>query len=713
MLFWRPQLKAPVFLANSLTHSRPTAPVWNMYLPRGPHIQVAASSTTTSSNWHTTPDTMQHVHFMPPPLTIHPASYAYAPVGNEAIDIWSYYLGHLDERDKVMVDHWKADMDGVLIFSGLFSAIVTAFIVETYKDLQPDNEEMSTQLLVRVVAALENTNTSAVGVTPFDGPSTSASLWINILWFLSLLLSIVCAISATLVQQWFRKYIQRWSSERIQSKIKKRKDLPNRKRFRAQAHASFTAGIDRFGLVVFVNSVSYMLHLALFFFAIGLVIFASTIHNVLASITLSVTVLMITAYGVFTLLPYLFVPCPYRTPLFELLRSAEHTMKSVFFGRADGEAKLFTPASMAGRRTGSEFGRRRTSKEKTIVYNLMLDRFIVRRTTGIWLTENNLTDANLEALFRSLPGIVLPALQAQLPEGFEFLDSLLFDGIGVGHELPRLLKGCTHPVHQRTWYATNRAKACLLFLSLLITFLGETDKSPRLSAAASESCILPSIPYASHWIVHSQDITLQWEAARATMLLVGLLLHRYRHILKTVEYTIHSYPGVFPNGLVVHMENLFRIRNRLGMALRPYISHYLSIFMDIIIHPNNPPQILSDDITRTDSATSMFPDVIHLHGFVKTQLAMDRHPSLLMKDNITFDYMSGRMPDWDEATPLDQEETVREIMNSMLASRSARHGLPSGTQGPYLNVVGTIIRENARLNARVLSQTLSLFSERG
>ncbi|KAI0310519.1 hypothetical protein OF83DRAFT_1070386 [Amylostereum chailletii] len=132
-------------------------------------------------------------------------------------DIWSYYLDHLDERDRVLVEYWKSEMEGVLILSGLFSVIVTAFLVETYKNLQPDNEEMSTQLLVRVVAALEKTNTSAVGITPFDGPSSHISLWINILWFLSLLLSVVCAISATLIQQWFRKYcrITTVSSSRI------------------------------------------------------------------------------------------------------------------------------------------------------------------------------------------------------------------------------------------------------------------------------------------------------------------------------------------------------------------------------------------------------------------------------------------------------------------------------------------------------------------
>ncbi|KAI0312519.1 hypothetical protein OF83DRAFT_1067035, partial [Amylostereum chailletii] len=134
------------------------------------------------------------------------------PKSSRATDVWTSYLTHADERDKARVESWKGDMDGILIFSGLFSAVTTAFIVETYKNLQPDNVEMSTQLLVRVVAALERTNTTAVGITPDSGPSSTISLWINALWFLSLLFSIICAIAATLVQQWSRKYLQRWSS---------------------------------------------------------------------------------------------------------------------------------------------------------------------------------------------------------------------------------------------------------------------------------------------------------------------------------------------------------------------------------------------------------------------------------------------------------------------------------------------------------------------
>ncbi|KAI0287089.1 hypothetical protein BC826DRAFT_1120037, partial [Russula brevipes] len=44
----------------------------------------------------------------------------------------------------------------------------------------------------------------AFSLPPFDVPA--AMLHVNILWFLSLTLSVSCALAATLVQQWARKY---------------------------------------------------------------------------------------------------------------------------------------------------------------------------------------------------------------------------------------------------------------------------------------------------------------------------------------------------------------------------------------------------------------------------------------------------------------------------------------------------------------------------
>ncbi|TDL18081.1 hypothetical protein BD410DRAFT_728922, partial [Rickenella mellea] len=53
--------------------------------------------------------------------------------------LWSLYVSKAEKFDRALVESWKGDMDGILIFAGLFSASVTAFIMESYKKLSPDS----------------------------------------------------------------------------------------------------------------------------------------------------------------------------------------------------------------------------------------------------------------------------------------------------------------------------------------------------------------------------------------------------------------------------------------------------------------------------------------------------------------------------------------------------------------------------------------------
>ncbi|TDL16034.1 hypothetical protein BD410DRAFT_890362 [Rickenella mellea] len=50
--------------------------------------------------------------------------------------IWGPYLNLADKYDKDLVHNWRDDMDSLLIFAALFSASVTAFVIESYKILE-------------------------------------------------------------------------------------------------------------------------------------------------------------------------------------------------------------------------------------------------------------------------------------------------------------------------------------------------------------------------------------------------------------------------------------------------------------------------------------------------------------------------------------------------------------------------------------------------
>ncbi|KAI0309937.1 hypothetical protein OF83DRAFT_1071271, partial [Amylostereum chailletii] len=230
------------------------------------------------------------------------------PPSVRAATVWSSYLGYANKIDRDRVETWKGEMDGILIFSGLFSAVVTTFIVETYKLLQPDNTQVSADLLVRVVAALENIPAGAVAaaVSIDRPPPVTISLWINCLWFTSLLFSLTCALVATLVQQWSREYIQGTEGHASLNQ-------------RARVRAYLAEGVDCFGADLLISFIPLLLHFAVLLFIVGLVLFAFTIHNVLAYINLIMAILSGLVYGTLTLMPVFVLACPYKTPLSTVL----------------------------------------------------------------------------------------------------------------------------------------------------------------------------------------------------------------------------------------------------------------------------------------------------------------------------------------------------------------------------------------------------------
>jgi len=94
--------------------------------------------------------------------------------------------------------------------AGLFSAVVTAFIIESYKMLQKDP---SVDLLARILKQLESTTLnqpvlqSLVQSSPTDSfLPTSANVRINILWFSSLVVSLATVLVGIVSLQWLREH---------------------------------------------------------------------------------------------------------------------------------------------------------------------------------------------------------------------------------------------------------------------------------------------------------------------------------------------------------------------------------------------------------------------------------------------------------------------------------------------------------------------------
>lgn len=195
-------------------------------------------------------------------------------------------------------------MDGILIFSGLFSQVVTSFLVVSYVGLQPDPSVVNANLTAQVVTILSRSTNQSEPVTPqLPAPNShTAYLIINAFWFLSLAFSLTCALAATLVQQWSRTYLQ-GTEERF--------NLHQRVRMRTYLQR----GVQKFYVSELVDTFPMLLHIALFLFFCGLMVFLFNNDTTLAHIMLIFCVLAFFVYLLLTSLPVFFYDCPYKTPL--------------------------------------------------------------------------------------------------------------------------------------------------------------------------------------------------------------------------------------------------------------------------------------------------------------------------------------------------------------------------------------------------------------
>ncbi|KAJ6494330.1 hypothetical protein C8R45DRAFT_866911, partial [Mycena sanguinolenta] len=218
--------------------------------------------------------------------------------------IWSIYVGEAERYDAALVESWKADMEGMLIFSGLFSASLTAFLIESYKDLQPDSGDQTVAgiaLLSRQLAAIASNTTFVLLPSPIFTP-TAGSLWCNALWFISLSLSLSCALLATVVEQWAREFLHK--TEMRPSPLR-----------RARVFSFLYFGLKQFRVHTIVDAIPFLLHTSLLLFFAGLVAFLLPVNPIMMYLMCIVLFGFIVLYTVFTILPVVRLNCPYRTPL--------------------------------------------------------------------------------------------------------------------------------------------------------------------------------------------------------------------------------------------------------------------------------------------------------------------------------------------------------------------------------------------------------------
>ncbi|KAI0245380.1 hypothetical protein BJV78DRAFT_1264137 [Lactifluus subvellereus] len=134
------------------------------------------------------------------------------------------YRKMTEEEDNKMVERWQKDAEGIIIFTGLLSAAVAALLGMAVGSLTPSSQDGTVFYLQNIYVLLLTNGFNTTATLPSDtlspvtlefSPPKYAVLVCAFL-FLSLAINLSCAMTATLIRQWARRYLKGHSVTTLQ-----------------------------------------------------------------------------------------------------------------------------------------------------------------------------------------------------------------------------------------------------------------------------------------------------------------------------------------------------------------------------------------------------------------------------------------------------------------------------------------------------------------
>lgn len=235
-----------------------------------------------------------------PTLTTEPGESKGIPpaFGLDGGHFYKHYDRLAKDSDEDLVESIRETLDGLLVFSGLFAGVNSAFLAVSLSMMSPDPTQDLIRELIKLSSNSTLTPTTDLQPAPFS-PSSDAIL-VNQLFTGSLTCSLVAAFFAVLGKQWIAYY-------------KKRGGGGVEKQRWEQLKRSMAA--ERWHLLGVLDTVvPVLLQIALLIFAIGLIVYLRTLSNEVAYVTVALVAVTVAAFF-FTVCVSLWDPyCPFQTP---------------------------------------------------------------------------------------------------------------------------------------------------------------------------------------------------------------------------------------------------------------------------------------------------------------------------------------------------------------------------------------------------------------
>ena len=275
--------------------------------------------------------------------------------------------------------------------AGLFSAALTAFVVDSKQDLKANPSDETVYYLRQHSTILSQISVQLSVLAPqVSIPSTppphfpafnplSSDVHVNVFWFMALVFSLLAALLAILVQQWVRDYMHVF--QRYGGPLKS-----------ARLRQYLYEGCERWYMLKVAEVVPGFLHVSLFLFFTGL---AESLLNTNTKVALS-TILPIGISGLLyilmTFVPTIYPQSPYRNSfsgIFWYLFQKSYGRRFKDQGSNGGTKYVSTNMSQ---------GQMQLAMEETVARKGRDIRAIR------WLIDNLTEDAEMEKFLSAIPG---------------------------------------------------------------------------------------------------------------------------------------------------------------------------------------------------------------------------------------------------------------------------------------------------------------------
>ncbi|KAG8932766.1 hypothetical protein FRC01_012395 [Tulasnella sp. 417] len=132
-------------------------------------------------------------------------------IGEDGGRFYKYYDELAEESDDELVKSLKAQLDGILIFAGLFAGVNSAFLALTLPRMSADPADDTNALLLQIALGGNGSITSAADLPSASFTPPPRIYPINALFSVSLTLALLSSFLSVLGQQWLVYYRKRVS----------------------------------------------------------------------------------------------------------------------------------------------------------------------------------------------------------------------------------------------------------------------------------------------------------------------------------------------------------------------------------------------------------------------------------------------------------------------------------------------------------------------